>query len=50
MTWVSGGISETAAGYDVFTFSRRTDGDKSWRAVWRTMALDVAPEDDSPDE
>lgn len=47
MTWVSGGISENAAGYDVFTFSRRTDGDQGWRAVWRTMALDVSPEDDS---
>ena len=48
MTWVSGGISESAAGYDVFTFSRRTDGDQAWRAVWRTMALDVTPGDDSP--
>jgi len=50
MTWVSGGISESAAGYDVFTFSRRTDGDQAWRAVWRTMALDVTPGDDSPDD
>jgi uncharacterized protein (TIGR02246 family) len=48
MMWVSGGISESAAGYDVFTFSRRTDGDQAWRAVWRTMALDVVPEDHSP--
>ena len=50
MTWVSGGITESAAGYDVFTFSRRTDGDQAWRAVWRTMALDVIPEDVAPDE
>jgi hypothetical protein len=50
MTWVSGGRSESAAGYDVFTFSRRTDGDQAWRAVWRTMALDVPPEDLAPEE
>jgi hypothetical protein len=48
MTWVSGGISESAAGYDVFTFSRRTDGDQAWRAVWRTMALDVTHGDEAP--
>lgn len=50
MTWVSGGISKGAAGYDVFTFSRRTDGDHAWRAVWRTMALDIRPGDVAPDE
>jgi hypothetical protein len=50
MVWVSRGISESAAGYDVFTFSRRTDADHAWRAVWRTMALDVAHGDDTPDE
>lgn len=49
MTWVSGGISESAAGYDVFTFSRRTDGDHAWRAVWRTMALDTTHGDRAPD-
>jgi hypothetical protein len=50
MTWVSGGISANAAGYDVFTFARRIDGDQSWRAVWRTMALDVVHEADPPGE
>jgi hypothetical protein len=50
MTWVSAGIAESAAGYDVFTFARRTDGDQTWRAVWRTMALDVPPEEVTPDE
>jgi hypothetical protein len=41
MTWVRNGQTERGAGYDVFTFSRRTDGDHAWRAVWRTMALDA---------
>jgi len=50
MTWVTGGITESAAGYDVFTFSRDTDRDQAWRAVWRTMALDVVPLDETPHE
>lgn len=44
MTWVRAGKEKSAAGYDVFTFSRRTDGDHAWRAVWRTMSLDATHE------
>lgn len=50
MTWVSGGVAGNAAGYDVFTFARRADEDRAWRAVWRTMALDPPSEDVGPDE
>jgi uncharacterized protein (TIGR02246 family) len=39
MTWVGAGKIEHGAGYDAFVFSRNGDG--SWRAVWRTMSLDV---------
>ena len=41
MTWIAGGKVETASGYDAFVLSRMSDGDGSWRAVWRTMSLDV---------
>jgi uncharacterized protein (TIGR02246 family) len=41
MTWISGAKVESAAGYDAFVFARSSDGDGSWRAVWRTMSLDV---------
>ncbi len=41
MTWIGGGKVESAAGYDAFVFSRSADDDGSWRAVWRTMSLDV---------
>lgn len=41
MTWDSAGKIERGAGYDAFVFSRDSDGDGSWRAVWRTMSLDV---------
>lgn len=41
MTGVRGGIAESAAGYDAFVCARNADGDGTWRAVWRTMSLDV---------
>ncbi|MEO7501225.1 MAG: hypothetical protein ABIW94_01175 [Gemmatimonadaceae bacterium] len=41
MTWIGRGKVESAAGYDAFVFSRSEDGEGSWRAVWRTMSLDI---------
>jgi len=47
MTWIGRGKAETAAGYDAFAFLRNDDDGGSWRAVWRTMSLDVPDQRDA---
>ena len=41
MKWIRGGIEDSASGYDAFVCARNSDGDGSWRPVWRTMSSDV---------
>ena len=40
MQWLTKGVSNQAAGSEMFIFAREAAGTGEWRALWRTMVVD----------